>query len=190
MPQFPSLPDVAHLSDLLVRFPKNVEPLLVYINAVLRSDGALSIGERELIASYVSGLNACRFCHGSHAIYAEAFGIDPGTIAAIIEDLDTADIDPKLKPLLRYVEKLNTLPSRMVPADADAVLAAGWSEQALFEAIEVAGLFNMMNRMVEGGGVNFEYGEQAAGHTILNSGPRATEDSYLKFLASLQQRLT
>ena len=44
MPQFPSLPDTAHLSDLLVRFPKNVEPLLVYVNAVLRSDGALTMG--------------------------------------------------------------------------------------------------------------------------------------------------
>lgn len=61
MPSFPSLPDVAHLGDLLRRFPKNVEPLLVYTNSVLRSEGALSIGERELIAAYVSGLNSCRF---------------------------------------------------------------------------------------------------------------------------------
>ncbi len=186
MPQFPSLPDVAHLSDLLVRFPKNVEPLLVYVNAVLRSDGALTMGERELIASYVSGLNACRFCHGSHAIYAQALGVAPDTIAAILEDIDTADIDPRMKPLLRYVEKLNSLPSRMSPADAEAVLADGWSEEALFEAVEVTGLFNMMNRIVEGSGVNFEYGEGAAGHTILKAGADATEDSYLKFLASLQ----
>ena len=56
MPQFPSLPDPAHLTDLLVRFPKNVEPLMGYINAVLRSDGHLSVAERELIAAYVSGL--------------------------------------------------------------------------------------------------------------------------------------
>ena len=80
MPQMPSLPEDAHLRDLLFRFPKNVEPLLQFVNSVLRSDGELSIGERELIAAFVSGLNACRFCYGSHVIHAETFGIEPGLI--------------------------------------------------------------------------------------------------------------
>ena len=75
MPQFPSLPDIAHLTDLLVRFPKNSQPLMQYVNAVLRSEGHLSIPERELIAAYVSGLNACTFCYGAHEMYVRAFGI-------------------------------------------------------------------------------------------------------------------
>ena len=188
MPKFPSLPEGAHLKDLLVRFPKNIEPLMTYVNAVLRSDGELSVGERELIAAFVSGLNSCRFCYGSHVIHAETFGIEPGLVAQLLDDLDTADISDKMKPLLRYVEKLNTLPNKLLQADLDAVLEAGWSEEALFEAIEVTGLFNMMNRVVEGGGVTFDYGDNAAGHVLQNAGPEAARDSYLKFLKVVKEQ--
>lgn len=122
MPQFPSLPDTAHLTDLLVRFPKTIQPLMAYLNTVLRSEGELSIAERELIAAYVSGLNACSFCFGSHEIYARAFGIPDGMVANLLEDLDAVEIEPRLKALLAYVKKLNTLPSRLTPADAEMVL--------------------------------------------------------------------
>jgi len=166
MPQFPSLPDPAHLTDLLVRFPKNVQPLITYVGAVMRSVGELSLAERELIAAFVSGLNACTFCHGSHAIYARAFGIADGAIDELLEDIETASIDPKLKPLIAYVGKLNALPSRLTPTDSQAVFDAGWSQEALFEAIEVAGLFNHMNRVVEGGGVNFDYSQNPDQHVI------------------------
>jgi hypothetical protein len=33
------------------------------------------------------------------------------------------------------------------------MLAAGWAEQALHDAVAVCGLFNMMNRLVEGLGI-------------------------------------
>ena len=153
MPQFPSLPEVAKLSDLLMRFPKNAVPLITYVDAVMRADGALSIAQRELIAAYVSGLNACQFCLGAHVAHAQAFGIDPDLVAALLEDVETAEIDDALRPMMRYVAKLNALPHRLTQADATDVFAAGWSEEALFEAIEVASLFNMMNRLVDGSGV-------------------------------------
>jgi hypothetical protein len=62
-----------------------------------------------------------------------------------------------MRPLLAYVAKLNTLPSRLVQADADAVFAAGWDEAGLFHAIQVCAAFNLFNRLVEGAGVDFDY---------------------------------
>lgn len=182
MPQLPSLPEDAHLKDLLIRFPKNIEPLMEFVNAVLRSDGELTIGERELIGAFVSGLNACRFCYGSHVIHAQAFGIEPALIEQLINDVESSGVSEKMKPLLNYVEKLNTLPNKLVQADLDAVLEKGWTEEAIFEAIEVTGLFNMMNRIVEGGGVTFEYGDNAQGHVLQQAGPEAAKNSYLMFL--------
>ena len=44
-------------------------------------------------------------------------------------------------------------PARMVQADAAAVYAAGWSEAALFDAVQICCLFNLMNRIVEGAGI-------------------------------------
>ncbi|MBL4807219.1 MAG: peroxidase-related enzyme [Rhodobacteraceae bacterium] len=181
MPFLPSLPAITHLSDLFARFPRGTEHLMAYTDVVLRADGALSIGERELIATYVSGLNACTFCYGSHKIYAEVFGIDGDTIDALIADVDTSPIDEKLKPVMRYVRKLNTLPSKMVDADAQAVFDAGWPEEALFEAVQVSALFNMMNRIIEGTGINFDYAINPGRHQAKGSTPEMQQHSYRRF---------
>lgn len=181
MPLLPSLPETAHLSDLLVRFPKIIEPLMALNTAVLRGDGALSVKERELIAAYVSGLNACSFCYGSHKIYAVAFGVDEGVLDALVADLDTAPVEARLRPLLAYAQKLNTLPSRLTDRDAQAVLEAGWSEQALVELVQVCAMFNFMNRLIEGTGVNFDYAQDPGRHTLQAQDQDALSDSYTRY---------
>ncbi len=166
MPFLPSLPETSHLSDLFKKFPRGIPPLMDYHDAILRSDGELTKAERELIATYTSSLNACTFCYGAHKIYAEAFGIDEAMIEAMVADLDSVKGLDKLKPILQYVKKMNFLPSKIVKADAQAVFDAGWSEEALYEAIQVCALFNMMNRIIEGAGVNFDYTGNADVHSM------------------------
>lgn len=156
MAQFPSLPDDHQLDSVFKRFPATVAPLLEYHDRVLRDPSPLTVAERELIAAYVSGLNACTYCHGAHVLAASAFGIEENWFEGLMKDLETCAVDAKLKPLLAYVRKLTLTPSMMVEADAAAVYAAGWEEQALFDAISVCGLFNLMNRIVEGTGTRID----------------------------------
>ena len=49
-------------------------------------------------------------------------------------------------------------------ADAEAVLAAGWPEEALFDAVAICALYNLMNRLVNGLGIeaDADYFEAAA----------------------------
>ena len=42
----------------------------------------------------------------------------------------------------------------MTEDDANAVYNAGWSETALFDAIQVCAVFNLVNRLVEGTGIS------------------------------------
>lgn len=172
MPFLPSLPETSHLSDLFRQFPRGVAPLMEYTDALLRDEGELTKAERELIATYVSSLNACTFCYGAHKIYAEAFGIDGAMIEALVADVDSVSGLDKLKPILHYVKKLNFLPGKIVQSDAQAVFNAGWTEEALYEATQVCALFNMMNRIIEGAGVNFDY----AAHPEVHSMSRADTD--------------
>ncbi len=154
MSVYPSLNDPAYLEDLFLKFPRGTGPLIAFHDAVLRNqDSALSIAEREVIAALVSGLNACDFCFGAHKTMAMAFGLPEATITALVDDIDSADVDEKLKPILHYVRKLTLTPSKMVQADADAVFAAGWSEDALHDAVLVCALFNFMNRLLDGSGI-------------------------------------
>ncbi len=180
MAKLPSLPEGAHLSELFALFPHSKDSLMAFTEAVMRAEGDLDIATREMIAAYVSGLNRCTFCHGSHAIYARAFGIGEDVLAALLDDADSAPVGDDLKVLLSYLKKLNTLPARIRQADIDAVLAAGWSERALFEAVQIAGMFNMMNRIVEGTGVSFDYGRDESVHPARQPGVRAQDLSYVK----------
>jgi hypothetical protein len=51
--------------------------------------------------------------------------------------------------MLGFIEKLTLRPDELVPADADAVRAAGVSDEALVDALHVAALFNMIDRMAD-----------------------------------------
>lgn len=124
-----------------------------YHDIILRGPSPLTVAERELIAAIVSGTNACSFCYGAHALAAERFGMEESVMEALLTDIDRAPVEEKMKPILKYVKKLTETPSKIVKSDADAVLEAGWSEQALYHAVSVCALFNFMNRIVEGMGV-------------------------------------
>lgn len=153
MPHLKSLPPDAVLRDVFHAFPATARPLLEYHEALLRGPSPLSVAERELIAAYVSGLNACSYCTGAHTATAAAFGMAPALLDALWRDVDTSPVAPRLKPLLRYVAKLTRTPARLTEADAAEVFAAGWDDRALHDAVSVCGLFNLMNRLVEGLGL-------------------------------------
>jgi uncharacterized peroxidase-related enzyme len=169
MSYLPSLPDDASLEEVFKAFPETAAPLMDYHQALLRGPSPFSVAERELIAAYVSGLNACSYCHGVHTATAQAFGIDEQLVAALLNDVDAAPVDVQMKPVLRYVRKLTQTPSRMTPKDAETVLAAGWDERALHDAASVCALFNFMNRLVDGLGITADAGHFSLAATRLAS---------------------
>lgn len=149
-----SLPEGASLFDVFQAHPDTSRPLLEFHEVLLRGESPLSVAQRELIAAYVSGLNACRYCHGIHSRVAGAFGVDAALLEQMVEDVDASAVAEEMKPLLRLVRKLTVTPSRMTPADAEAVFAVGWDDRALHDAVAVCALFNFMNRLVDGLGID------------------------------------
>jgi len=153
MPFFPSLPSDASTKHVFTAHPEIYSHWVRVSEAILRGPSPLTPAQRELIGAYVSSLNSCQYCYGGHRAAAELFGIAPQAIDGLIQDLATAPIDSKLRPILAFVKKLTLTPARMTQADADAVFAAGWDEKALHSAIAVCCLFNFMNRLVDGHGI-------------------------------------
>jgi uncharacterized peroxidase-related enzyme len=153
LPNIRSLPAEPTLADLRNRYADLFEPLRPYGHRLMRGPSPLTVGERELIAAYTSGLNSCRYCHGVHSKVAEGFGIEGDLFEKLLDDVDAAPVREALKPLLRYVRKLTETPSRLTDSDAEAVYEAGWSDEAFVHAIAVCSYFNQMNRLVEGAGI-------------------------------------
>lgn len=167
-----SLPADAKLLDVFRRYPSTALPLLEFHEILMRGPSPLSVAERELLAAFVSALNACGYCHGVHEAVAGRFGVAAGTLGALIENVDSAPVEERFRPLLRYVHKLTVEPGRITLQDARAVYEAGWDERALHDAVAVCGLFNLMNRLVEGLGL-----EADPGYAVV-AGKRLHETGY------------
>lgn len=153
MPHFPSLPPDAGVRHTLALDPAIGRALVALHTAVLRGSSPLSAGERELLAAYVSALNACRYCHGVHAETARRFGVDADLLQRLVDEPDLAAAPEKLRPLLALARRLTLEPARTRRADIEAAFAAGWNETAVHHAIHTIALFNDMNRLVEGHGI-------------------------------------
>jgi len=147
-----SMPD-ADLKELLKSEPDLGIPFAQYHEVLLRGPSPFSVGERELMAAYVSGLNACDFCSGEHEAVAARFGMEVGILAALLEDIASAPISEKLKPVFRYIQKLTLQPNRVIVADIDAIYAAGWEDPAVYHAASVCALFAFDNRLIQGIGI-------------------------------------
>ncbi|MFN3285110.1 MAG: peroxidase, partial [bacterium] len=74
--------------------------------------------------------------------------------SALVQDVTAAPVEDQLKPILLHVRKLTLSPAKMTPEDAEAVYAAGWDERALHDAVAICALFNLMNRLVDGLGID------------------------------------
>jgi uncharacterized peroxidase-related enzyme len=153
------LPDGA-LLDVFQAYPEPARPLLALHEQVMRGPSPFTVAERESIAAYVSGLNACAYCHDIHSATAERFGAEPGAVP------------DRLRPVLAYCAKLTQAPSTVTESDVDAVRAAGWDDRALHDAVLVCALFNFMNRMVEGLGI------RACGDYVAASAARLHDVGY------------
>jgi len=156
MPFFPSIGDEDKVPHAFAKFNTGIERPMIELHQILMrsEDSPFSIGQRELLAAFVSGSNACKYCTGAHTATAMEFGVEETLISSLIDDIDTADVEENMKPIFKYMRKLTLEPTKMVQADADAVFNAGWSERALYDAVIICCTWNFMNRFVEGLGLS------------------------------------
>ena len=167
------------VSAVMRRYPSQAIPLTELSDVIMRSgDCAFTNEQREIIGAYTSGTNDCTYCYDTHKATAEAFGVDENLLESMLSDLDGSAVDDKLKPVLRFVKKLTETPSRMVQADVDAIFDAGWDEDCYHYAVMICGLFNMMNRIMDGYGVrNTAEFRQLAGSKLAEVGYLAVREA-------------
>jgi alkylhydroperoxidase family enzyme len=78
---------------------------------------------------------------------------DRPLVDAVLEDYRSAPIGDGEKALFAFIEKVNRGSARLRKEDADEVRAAGWSQEAIYDAVTVCALFNFYNKWTDGTGV-------------------------------------
>src|SRR5437870_8083695 len=176
-----SLPPEAGLLQIFQAFPETARPLLEYHEILLRGESAFSPAERELIAAYVSALNKCDYCRAVHSQTAVALGIDANAISEILSGSGSEHVDQRMRPVLAFVRKLTLSPGAVTAVDVDPIFAAGWDDRALHDAVAICGLFNLMNRLVNG------LGAEASENYIRMAAERVARGDYAQLLDLLRE---
>ncbi|MBZ5593150.1 MAG: peroxidase [Acidobacteriia bacterium] len=72
---------------------------------------------------------------------------------AVLADYASAPISDAEKALFRFITKVNRESFTIGQQDIDQLHRAGWSDEAVYDAINVCALFNFYNRWIDSSGV-------------------------------------
>ncbi len=116
-------------------------------NDLMLGDSGLSKLEREMIAVVVSSVNRCWYCQVAHGAAVRALSGQPELGEAMVMNWRVADLEPRQRAMLAFVEKMTKASSEIEEFDRDGLRAVGFSDRDIWDIANVAGFFNMTNRV-------------------------------------------
>jgi AhpD family alkylhydroperoxidase len=119
-----------------------------FTHEAMRGPSDWSVGDRELMAAYVSRVNESPFCVGAHTATARRAYQDGPRVVAVLADLESAPIDEGLRATLGMLGKL-TREGELDAEDMREVLSAGVSRQQVEDALAVGAAFNTTDRLAD-----------------------------------------
>jgi uncharacterized peroxidase-related enzyme len=118
----------------------------IVTHEAMRGPSKWTVGDRELMAAFVSKVNECEYCIKAHsAVAARAYG-DEAKVSAALANLDDAPIAAPLRAALHMLAKLLHEGSVTVD-DMRALLSAGVSPEQIEDALAVAFAFDVTNTL-------------------------------------------
>jgi AhpD family alkylhydroperoxidase len=112
----------------------------------MRAQSDWSVGDRELMAAYVSKANECPFCVSAHSATSTMWYADEAKVVATLTDLETAPIEEPLRATLLMLGTL-ARESNIEVDDILAVLASSVSVEQIKDALAVSLAFNITDRL-------------------------------------------
>jgi uncharacterized peroxidase-related enzyme len=131
------------------------------------ADGYLTRRQKELIGTYVSSLNNCPYCRGSHAYFLECQVGAKTANAVVKDDLDAADMSDAERELLRFAGKLTLESHTIREGDIEHLRSSGWNDKQIAEGVYVTAMFALFNRIANAFGlVDPNYAEILKGKDV------------------------
>lgn len=118
----------------------------MYNNLMLAPSG-LSKLEREMIAVVVSSINKCFYCLVAHGAAVRVLSGDPALGEALVMNYRVADLDTRQRAMLDFASKMTQASATVEEVDRQALRDAGFNDADIWDIANVAGFFNMTNRV-------------------------------------------
>ncbi|WP_136443162.1 peroxidase-related enzyme [Pacificoceanicola onchidii] len=116
-------------------------------NDLMLGVSGLSKLEREMIAVVVSSVNKCFYCLTAHGAAVRELSGDPKLGEMLVMNWRVADLDHRQRAMLSFAEKMTKASAEIMEYDREALRDAGFSERDIWDIANVAGFFNMTNRV-------------------------------------------
>ena len=127
--------------------PRKFELFRRYNNELMLGESGLSALEREMIAAVVSCVNHCHYCLVAHGAQVRVLSGDAVLGDQLVANYRAAALSRRQRAMLDFVWKLSESPDSVGDADRAALRRAGFGDEDIFDIAEVAGFYNMTNRL-------------------------------------------
>lgn len=147
-------PTVPGILKCFATHPPLLEQMIELASNLLFVEGHLTRATKEMIATYVSAINACPYCLDSHASFLRQQGGTDELLSALFQvNIESSSINSKDRSLLNFVAKVTGESYRISPDDIQLLQDAGWQQEQIAEAVHIAALFACFNRVVNAFGL-------------------------------------
>ena len=120
---------------------------------MLREEGSLTKGEREMIVVATSAANQCLYCVVAHGALLRIYEKKPLVADQVATNYRKADITPRQRAMLDFAMKVAIDSQALGEADFEALRAHGFSDEDAWDIGAIAGFFAFSNRMANVSGM-------------------------------------
>ena len=132
----------------LARRPAEWRAFFAYHDALmLKEDGHLTKGDREMIVTATSAANNCLYCVVAHGAILRIYEKKPLVADQVAVNYLKADITPRQKAMLDFAMKVCQHSDQIQDQDFAALHAHGFDDEDIWDIAAITAFFGLSNRI-------------------------------------------
>lgn len=138
----------------LARRPSEWRAFFAYHDALmLKEEGSLTKGDREMIVTVTSAANQCLYCVVAHGALLRIYEKKPLVADQVAVNYIKADITPRQRAMLDFAMKVCEQSHTIDDTDFEALQAHGFSDDDAWDIAAITAFFGLSNRMASFSGM-------------------------------------
>jgi uncharacterized peroxidase-related enzyme len=131
----------------LAHRPDELRAFMDYHDALMLREGGLTKAEREMVVVATSGANQCLYCVVAHGAILRVYAKNPRVADQVATNHRKAEITPRQDAMLAFALKVCNDSAAIDEADFEAMRAAGFSDDDIWDVGAITAFFGLSNRM-------------------------------------------
>ncbi|MBA3772128.1 MAG: peroxidase-related enzyme [Ramlibacter sp.] len=132
----------------LARRPAEWRAFFAYHDALmLKEDGSLTKGDREMIVTATSAANNCLYCVVAHGALLRIYEKKPMVADQVAVNYRKADIAPRQRAMLDFAMKVCLRSDEVGEEDFAPLHAHGFSDEDIWDIAAITAFFGLSNRL-------------------------------------------